>query len=121
MLSKLKTTWISKIDTNLGGRIDVADISGDPRSVGDIIKRERGDQRVEFHEEGQWLHPRSPPCALAVKPSCTSSVICLPDAKVMELHFFSKLLRHISTMLLSSFLPFVYSRNDYETVIVMRE
>lgn len=67
------------------------------------------------------LHPRSPPCALAVKPSSTSSVICLLDAKVMELHFFSKLLRHISTMLLSSFLPFVYSRNDCEAVIVMRE
>lgn len=35
--------------------VDVADVSGNAGSVGDIIEGERGDERVKLHEERKWL------------------------------------------------------------------
>lgn len=33
----------------------MADISGHARSTSDIVERERGDKRIELHEEGKGL------------------------------------------------------------------
>lgn len=35
--------------------VDVADVSGNTRRSRDIVKRERGDERVELHEESEGL------------------------------------------------------------------
>lgn len=53
-----KGTSSSRI-TDLTGRVDVADIGGDTRSTTDIIKAQRGDQRVSLEEKGERLSDTS--------------------------------------------------------------
>ena len=45
----------SRSGSHLGAGIYVADVSGDSRSSRNVVKSKAGDERVQLHEEREWL------------------------------------------------------------------